>query len=935
MRFKFLLATLLCFCAVPTYAQFTASIQGTVLDPQGGGVPEAKVTVTNQSTGLTRETLTSPEGFYRVNELPPGHYTITVQVTGFTTSVSKGLAVEAEKPRGFDINLQIGAAAQQITVSATNEGLQTEDASISTTISEQQIERLPQFGRDPYELLRLAPGVFGDGSRLGNGQSAGFPNGPGSNNGSGGPGGSNVSIFQTENQQPISADGLRITSNDYTIDGVSVNSLNWGGAAVVTPTQESIQEITILSNDYSAEDGRNAGAHIKVVTKGGTNQFHGSGFFLYETPGLNAFNKFNGFNPGVGFSPTARVDNNFRNFGGSVGGPVIKGKVFFFFAYEGLRSSNATFDDQYVETTQLDQNFASLHPNTATATVFSQSGIAPRISKTLPATCALWIAANQPCAVVNGGLDIGSPTGSYGSYVSLGSPQGGGLDGVPDIQFAQIRVPSHFNNNQYSARVDYVRGRNTFAASTYLTHFDSLAADDASAARPMDDFNSKRFSPAGFLSWSSNVSSTMVNEARFNFTRFAFNELSANPNVNFGIPRIEIEGLPLPAGARIRFGSPQSSTQPGVFAQNTFAFKNTFSHIVRTHALKYGFEYAHEQNNSDPLGGGRPDYVFHFPWNLVNGTPVFEQVAVAPRTGAATGDARYFRTSYYAAFVQDDWKFRPNLTFNIGLRYDYFTPLTEARGLLTNLVLGTGATPLASATVGFPSQMTNPDCNNFGPRLGFAWAPHQFSNKMVWRGGLGISYDRIDDVSFINSGQNPPYFASFGFCCGTASNEFGSPFLNGSILYATGSSKSPLSYPANPVLAGLIDPTTNLPKSSAPCCATIWGDPRNMPNPYVYSYSLAMQYSLPWNWVTTVGYQGSDSKKLLRIKNLSYFYSPALPGVGGPFFPTPDTTASYNSLNFRTEHRFTRGYQLIFDYRYSKSMDDLSSEGPGFATNQT
>src|SRR5713101_5300570 len=521
MRFKFLLATLLCFCAVPTYAQFTASIQGTVLDPQGGGVPEAKVTVTNQSTGLTRETLTSPEGFYRVNELPPGHYTITVQVTGFTTSVSKDLAVEAEKPRGFDINLQIGAAAQQITVSATNEGLQTEDASISTTISEQQIERLPQFGRDPYELLRLAPGVFGDGSRLGNGQSAGFPNGPGSNNGSGGPGGSNVSIFQTENQQPISADGLRITSNDYTIDGVSVNSLNWGGAAVVTPTQESVQEITVLSNDYSAEDGRNAGAHIKVVTKGGTNQFHGSGFFLYETPGLNAFNKFNGFNPGVGFSPTARVDNNFRNFGGSVGGPVIKDKVFFFFAYEGLRSSNATFDNQYVETTQLDQNFASLHPNTATATVFSQSGIAPRISKTLPATCALWIAANQPCAVVNGGLDIGSPTGSYGSYVSLGSPQGGGLDGVPDIQFAQIRVPSHFNNNQYSARVDYVRGRNTFAASTYLTHFDSLAADDASAARPMDDFNSKRFSPAGFLSWSSNVSSTMVNEARFNFTRFA------------------------------------------------------------------------------------------------------------------------------------------------------------------------------------------------------------------------------------------------------------------------------------------------------------------------------------------------------------------------------------------------------------------------------
>jgi len=933
MRFKFLLATLLCFCAVPTYAQFTASIQGTVLDPQGGGVPEAKVTVTNQSTGLTRETLTSPEGFYRVNELPPGHYTITVQVTGFTTSVSKGLAVEAEKPRGFDINLQIGAAAQQITVSATNEGLQTEDASISTTISEQQIERLPQFGRDPYELLRLAPGVFGDGSRLGNGQSAGFPNGPGSNNGSGGPGGSNVSIFQTENQQPISADGLRITSNDYTIDGVSVNSLNWGGAAVVTPTQESVQEITILSNDYSAEDGRNAGAHIKVVTKGGTNQFHGSGFFLYETPGLNAFNKFNGFNPGVGFSPTARVDNNFRNFGGSVGGPVIKDKVFFFFAYEGLRSSNATFDNQYVETTQLDQNFASLHPNTATATVFSQSGIAPRISKTLPATCALWIAANQPCAVVNGGLDIGSPTGSYGSYVSLGSPQGGGLDGVPDIQFAQIRVPSHFNNNQYSARVDYVRGRNTFAASTYLTHFDSLAADDASAARPMDDFNSKRFSPAGFLSWSSNVSSTMVNEARFNFTRFAFNELSANPNVNFGIPRIEIEGLPLPAGARIRFGSPQSSTQPGVFAQNTFAFKNTFSHIVRTHALKYGFEYAHEQNNSDPLGGGRPDYVFHFPWNLVNGTPIFEQISVDPKTGAGTGDTRHFRTSEYGAFIQDDWKFRPNLTFNIGLRYDYFTPLSDASHQLAVLMLGSGANALRNAVITNPDQMSKPSRKDFGPRLGFAWSPNRFHGNLVVRGGSGIAYDRIEDVAFINSAQNPPFYASYGICCGTASTDFGTPFVGGKILYVLGANNSPLSYPANAALAGGIDPATNLPVAGG---ATIYGTPQNMPTPYVYLYSLETQYSGVKNWIFTVGYQGSETRHELRIKNLSYFYPQNSNEIGGGiFFFTPDVTGNYNSLNTRAEHRFSHGFQFIFDYRYSKSMDELSNAGPGFTTNQT
>jgi hypothetical protein len=937
-----------------TQAQFKASIQGTVMDPQGNAVPGAKVTVMNPATAVSRGTVASAEGFYRIGELAPSTYTVTVEAGGFKKYQATGILVQAEQPRGFDVKLDVGGVTEQVTVTAAPESLQTESANVATTFSNEQIERLPQFGRDPYELVRLAPGVFGDGSRTGSGSSVGFANGPGLNGNSGGPGGSSQSIFQTENQQPVSANGQRETSNDYTVDGVSVNSLNWGGAAVLTPNQESVQEITVLSNTYSADDGRNSGAHVKVVSKGGTNRTHGSGFFKYQSPGLNAFNKYSGFNPGSGFAPPVRVDDKFRQFGGSLGGAVVKDKVFYFFSYEGLRNNGTSFDNQYIDSPQLDQALASLFPNTATSTIMSAKGIAPRIAKSLIPTCALWNNDPTQCQVVNGGLDIGSPAVSdangnvlppgstgqplpYGNYVPVFStnPRGNGLDGVPDLQFAQIFIPSRDNGNQYNARVDYVRGKNAFALSTYLTTFERTAADGGAAARPMADFNSKRFSPTGFLSWTTTISSTMVNEARFNFTRFGFDEVSSNSNLNFGLPRIEIEGMPLPGGARIRFGAPQGGTTPGIFAQNTFSFKDTFSEVVRTHALKYGFDWSHEQNNNNPIGGARPLYVFHTFWNFFTGAPIFEAINVDPRTGAGAGDARYYRTSYYAGFIQDDWKFRPNLTFNIGLRYDYFSPITEAKGLLTNLVLGTGTAALSTAVIGFPSQMTDPDRNNFVPRLGFAWSPSRFSSKMVWRGGFGVAHDRIDDVSFINSGQNPPYFASFGFCCGTASNEFGSPFVNGSILYATGSTNSPLSYPANPVLAGLIDPTTNLPKSSAPCCATIWGDPRNMPNPYVYSYSLEMQYALPRNWVTTVGYQGSDSKKLLRIKNLSYFYSPALPGVGGPFFPTPDTTASYNSLNLRTEHRFSRGYQLIFDYRYSKSMDDLSSEGPGFATNQT
>jgi outer membrane receptor protein involved in Fe transport len=946
MRGKFALLLLLCLCAVPVQAQFKASMQGTVIDPQGNAVAAAKVTVTNQATQVSYSAVTNDQGFYRVNELPPGNYTVDVEVAGFKKSSFKDVVVEAEQPRGFDVSLQVGAMSETVTVLASGAGLQTEDANITGTISQQQIERLPQFGRDPYELVRLSPGVFGDGARLGDGRSAGFPNGAGANNGSGGPGASNQSIFATENQQPISSNGQRVTANDYTIDGVSVNSLNWGGAAVITPTQESVQEITVLSNDYAAEDGRNAGAHIKVVTKGGTNEFHGSGFFLYETPGLNAFNKFSGFNPGVGPAPTVRVDNNFRNFGGSVGGPVLKDKLFFFFAYEGLRSNNQTFSNQYVDTPQFDQSIAALEPNTPTGIILSQSGIRPRISQVLPSSCKLW--PSGQCQVVNGGLDIGSPTGSYGTYVPLNSPTGGGLDGVPDVEFAQISVPSHLDDNQYNARVDYVRGHNTFSASTYLTYLNNLAADDASAARPMDDFRSKRFSPAGFLSWVSTISSAMVNEARFNFTRFGYSDLTANSNVNFGIPRIEIEGLPLPGGQRIRFGSPQSATQPGIFAQNTFAFKDAFSHLVGTHAMKYGFEYTHEQNNSDPLGGGRPQYVFHFPWNFVNGTPIFEQIAVDPATGGGTGDSRHFRASSYSGFVQDDWKFRPNLTFNIGLRYDYFTPLSDASHQLAIMMLGSGANALQNAVMANPDQMTKPSRRDFGPRLGFAWSPGSlplthmdFKNRLVVRGGFGIAYDRIEQVAFVNSAQNPPFYASYGLCCGTGPTDpqFGGnpgPFGGGTMLYALGANKSPLSYPANPLLAGGIDPATGLPLAGG---ATIYGTPQDMPTPYVYLYSLGTEYATPGNWVVWIGYQGSESRHLLRIKNLSYFFNPTgtqQKELGtGLFFFTPDTTSNYNALNTRLEHRFSRGFNFIFDYRFSKSMDELSNPGPGFTTNQT
>src|SRR5438270_4358022 len=277
------------FLATAAHAQFKASIQGTVMDPQGTAVPGAKVTITNQDTGVVRETVASAEGFYRISELPPGRYTVTVEGAGFKKSSSKDVSVEAEHMRGIDNKHYVGNVNKIVTLTASTGELETENGNVNTTIGTQEVLTLPQFGRDPYELLHMAPGVFGDNARQGNGNSFALPQQVG-------PGQSNSSIFQTENQVQIVSNGQRVTANNYSLDGVSINSLSNGGSAVITPNQESVQQIIVTSASYNAEQGRNSGAQIEVISNGGTNNYHGSALVKFNDKGLNAFNKFYGAN---------------------------------------------------------------------------------------------------------------------------------------------------------------------------------------------------------------------------------------------------------------------------------------------------------------------------------------------------------------------------------------------------------------------------------------------------------------------------------------------------------------------------------------------------------------------------------------------------------------------------------------------------------------
>ena len=916
------------FSALTGSAQFRGGVQGTVTDAAGGAVAGATVTLTSKETSQTQTTVTSDGGFYRFASLAPGLYSIAVEQQGFKKRIVDDVKVDAESVRGQDVSLEIGGISEVVTVQAENAGLQTEDANVRKTVSNAEVLRLPQVGRDPYELARLTPGVFGSGARGSNGGAVPLPNNQG-------PGGSNNSIFQTENQVQISANGQRVSANNYQIDGVNVNSQTWGGAAVITPSQEAVKEVQISSSTYSAEDGRNSGALIKVVSQNGTNNYHGSLFFKYGDPGLNAFNKFT--------IPT-RVSNRIRQYGGSLGGPLPfprfgevdtsepffrsgKDRLFFFFAYEGARTSSTVQYTNWIETAQFRQTVIAARPGSIAATILGATGVEPRIVSLLPSTC---VAANIPaerCRAVSGGLDVGSPTGATGVYVdpAFGPPGiGGGFDNVPDIVFALLENPTSFRGNQYTTRIDLnATPRDTFTFTTFITPTENLGANTGARSRQMADINSKRLNWAVAGIYNRIISNTTLNEFRVSYNRWGYDEVSSNPNVNFGIPRVEIEKFNFD---RIRWGADRSEGTPGIFNERQFEFKDTLRWVSGNHNLKIGGEWRLEKSDNSLVGGARPLYTFVGLWDFANDAPLFEAINADPATGAPSTGERNFSSSDYALFFQDDWKVRPNLTLNFGLRWEYFAPLTDKSGQQSNLFLGPNG--LVDAQVRPVDKLYDSDWNNFGPQLGFAWSPGRSRDKAVVRGGFGIGYNRLPNSVFLNSRANPPFFARFGLCCGTA----GSPYANGQILYALGSGTGPDTYPANPVIGHGIDPVSGAPVVGD---VEIYGTPQDMPTSYAYRYSLEVQYELPYQLVATLGYQGSAGRHFLRLVNQNFVFAQTNPHFFATYFASPDVNTNYNALNARLQRRFANGLQFDAIYRFSKSLDNLSNEGPGFFTNQT
>jgi hypothetical protein len=928
--------------ASTAFAQYRARLFGTVTDSTGAVVPNAQVTLTDDETHRQLNATTGPDGTYSFNQLAPSSYTLDVKSTGFQPRKLEHIVIRAEQANNIDVMLTPGAESQTVTVTANAAPpIDTGTGQISGAVNQEQISKLPAFGRDVYQLAQLAPGVFGSGAQQASG--SGTFNLPG-NQGPGGSGGGNVGgIFQTENRPQVSAAGQRPDQNNITLDGASISSVTWAGAAVVTPTADSVKELKVVSNNYDAEFGRNSGAQIETISQNGTNNFHGSAFIKIDRPGLNAFPRWDpAGTPGISKNPSKckdpglncvndRNNGRFNQIGGSVGGPIWKNKIFFFFAYETARNASTGFATGWFETPSL---YAAAPAGSISSKFLGVKGIAPSNVTILEGAgtgqhdCAsIGLVQGQNCNwIVGQGLDIGSPltgvplgTTDPSFNASTHSPGvGNGLDGVPDIYFVQTSSPDRQVAQQFNGRLDFqATQKDLLAYSIYhvpLTHefFNG-------PFRASNFFHHNQTNYTQTFLWNHIFSASLLNEIRADAAGWKWNEFTSNPQTPYGLPQAHITTTS--SGTSIGSIEPQyfGASFGSIFNQNTYAVRDNLSKVMGSHSLKFGGEYTKLEYLDDPTWNAQPSYFFNNYWDFLNDAPSSETVTVDPRTGIPSDFRKDTRQNLWAFYGKDDWKVKPNLTVNLGLRWEYFGGLYEKKGNLSTLLLGSGANLLSGARFVLGGNQVNPPKGNFGPQIGFAWSPANIGSKLVFRGGFGMGYSALEAAILTNVRFNPPFVTNSG------------TLTDGKIVYGIAQDVYKFGqFPANPNLITGFD-ANNMPTASGVSLSAT-GIPRDLPTQYTYRYSLQVEREIGEQWVGSIGYQGSLGRHLPLQTNLNALFAPQV--LAGQMTYNPRLNfvdwfydggnSSFNALLGELRHRFARTFEFDAQYRWAKSIDEGS-----------
>ncbi len=912
-------------CGSVAHAQFRASIQGTVTDPDGAVVAGATLTLTDMENNHTTTATSNASGVYNFNALPPDHFKLTAAAPGFKQQVLNNITIIPEQQNGVDVKLLLGDASTTVTVSGDERpAIETATASISGTVDSNQIEHMPSAARDVFQLVQLAPGVFGDGSQ----SSGGGNNLPGSS--SPGAGSNSSGIFKTENGPQASANGGQTQTNGIQIDGISTVSAVWGGTSVITPTEDSVGSVKVLSNGYDAENGRFSGAQIQVTSKTGTNQFHGSLFFRANRPGLNAYQRYNGANTFNTGSPSdrglLRDTTRSNQYGGSVGGPILHDKLFAFFAYETQRNNASTQTTGWYETAA----FRALAPAGSIASKYlSFAGAAPNAIGRSDIPCAnVGFIEGVNCRTIAGqGLNLGSPlTSGLGKQDltwqnSTNPGVGSGLSSTADISFYTLANPTAQVGAQYNGRLDAdATKKDHLAFAIYWVPLTTTSYQGT--VRAYNLFHHSQINDAYSAIWNHVFSPTFLNEARVNDAGWRWNEVETNPQEPFGLPQAQVDGIGnLTGGTQLAFfGAPG----PSNFNQHTYTYKDVATKVQGNHNIKFGGDVTRLYYLNNPTYSARPGYNFFNIWDFLNDAPRSESGSFNPVTGTPTTNRQDNREDLYGFFVHDDWKARSNLTLNMGLRYSYFGPLSSKQNNLGVVQFGTGSSTFTGLSVRQGGNLTNSQKGNFGPQFGFAYNPSQFDRKLVVRGGFGLNFNQTEIAITGNAGSNPPYILNANFSNSTIQNGVAS--IDPRIVYAVAASTTSLfGYPANPNAIGGFN-AANLPTSGG---ATVTAFQANQPTPYTEHYSLDTQMDLGHQLVASIGYQGSLGRHVI-VQNQLYITALALGYAQNPLVQNVDYFANTghsnnNSLLVGLKKQMSHGIMFDAEFNYAKSMDTGSS----------
>lgn len=856
-------------------AQYNSGIEGTVADQSGAAIAGAKVLVTKEATQVTKEATANASGYFRVPDLSPGLYRVQVKQGGFQPWAQASIQLDGSQLRTIYPVLQVGEQKTEVEVTAVAEAIEIGKSAVASSVAQRTIEMAPMQGRNIYGgVAFLAPGVTGAGRLFG---------------GATGSGSASQDSFQTEPGFQINSAGQRQENNEYQVDGSSVNGNSRDGIANLTPQPDTVQEVRIAAAAFNAERGHNSGALIEVYTKSGSNQVHGT---------LSEFHTNNALTSRTVFQSTTKIPVFRRNeYGGTLGGPVIKDRTFLFGSFYRLSSSASQTDVVAAETPEFVSYLKQFYPNNISTRILSVApiGSAPVsgfvTARTLQASARNPIPATLP-------LDLPILGTSFINQ-SLSRPAG---------QW-NTRLDQYFR--QYKDRV-------------FFNYFNYFSKAQSANPRPLQRITQPNYGMYGKVNWTRSITSNLLNEASMTLARV---DGGTPPTTNPELPSVSVVGMQ---------GFSQSQIN---WAHVNYNWHDVVSWIRSNHTFKFGVDVdrQHDLDNFQP-SYARPTFSFGNVLDFAQDLPLTQTGPVVDIRTGQRGQNIYTRVhmTYLGLFAQDDWKVKRNLTINLGLRYENY---------LNTAQMDRGGTPgsffAPGAGADFNEQIRNGKVRVTGnglattnrpqgvmPRIGFGWDVFSDGSLAV-RGGWGIYYNRIGNLSYAGPARVNPPFANTSF-----------DVRNGQTLAFSLGSPDGLLFPLPPGVNFTANPAGGV--SGTPI--QISGFTPELKPPTVQVWNLSISKRLTRSIILQADYLGNHAYNLYLQTNANRFAGDLIRNNGSltrlnPFFGPIvfGRTIGYSDGHYGSlliSKRFGKGLSAKGIYSFGKATDLTSSNDNGVGGGQ-